>query len=233
MDPLTLERHGRRAEPDPARGAVTQLVVGGRGRTGRGVVERLVAAGAHVVVGSRSGEGGGPGVPGVAVDLAAADWPALLAGVRGVAVSVEPPYDAAGAERVMHRGVAALARAAAASGVRVVLVSQIYITRPEAYPAMAEVTRARGRGEQALRGSGARYAVVRPGWLTDEPPSGVRLEQGDTGEGSVSRATVAEACTRLLLAEDTAPVTFEIFDGAGAPEVDWPGLLGGLVPDAR
>jgi uncharacterized protein YbjT (DUF2867 family) len=211
----------------------THLVIGGRGRTGRGIVRGLLDAGSEVAVGSRSGDGAGPGVPGVAVDVAAADWPTVLDGVRGVAVSVEPPYDAAGAERVMHEGIAALARAAAAAQVRVVLVSQIYITRPEAYPAMAAVTRARGRGEQALRESGAGYAVVRPGWLTDEPLSGVRLEQGDTGDGRVSRTAVAEACTRLLLAEDTPPATFEIFDAPGPPDVDWPGLLAGLVPDPR
>ncbi len=110
--------------------------------------------------------------------------------------SVEPPYDAAGAETVLHRGAARLAAAAAAVSTPFVLVSQIYVTRPDAYPAMAAVTEARARGEQALRDSGAPHAVVRPGWLHDGPAGGVRLEQGDTGDGPVSRAPSRRRASR-------------------------------------
>jgi len=43
----------------------------------------------------------------------------------------------------------------------VVLISQIYITRPDAYPDMRDVIVARGRGEQALRSSGTPYVIIR------------------------------------------------------------------------
>jgi uncharacterized protein YbjT (DUF2867 family) len=105
-----------------------------------------------------------------------------------------------------------------------------YITRPEAYPEMADVTRARGRGEQALRRSGAPDVIVRPGWLHDEPAAGVRLEQGDTGDGRVSRDAVADACVQALLTPSARALTFEVFDGTENP-ADWPRLLAQLTPD--
>lgn len=207
------------------------LVVGGSGRTGRRVVERLRAADQEVAVLSRRPRPAA-GVAMLIGDLAdPATWPGALEGIAGVVVAVEPPYDAAGAEAVMNRGVGALAAAAAERDVRVVLISQIYVTRPQAYPAMAQVTEARARGEDALRASGADHAIVRPGWLTDEPATGVRLEQGDTGDGTTSRDTVAAASVHLLLRPACAPVTFEVFDDPVAPPVDWPAALASLVPD--
>ncbi|WP_460611579.1 NAD(P)H-binding protein, partial [Hymenobacter terrigena] len=70
--------------------------------------------------------------------------------------------------------------------------SQIYLTRPAEHPEMAERIEARARGEAALRTSGAQYTIVRPSWLHDLPADGVRVEQGDTGDGRISRAAVAD-----------------------------------------
>jgi hypothetical protein len=76
-------------------------------------------------------------------------------GIDGVVISVEPPVDRDGADALLHRGVTAVARLAAASDVQVVLVSQIYVTRAREHPEMAAIITARVRGEQALRESGA------------------------------------------------------------------------------
>lgn len=205
------------------------LVIGGAGRTGRRVVERLRARDRPVrVLSRRAAPAPTPGVETVRGDLARLE-PDVLDGVAAVVVSVEPPYDAAGADTVLHRGVADLAERAAAAAVPVVLVSQIYVTRPDAYPAMREVAAARWRGEEALRAAGGPHVVVRPGWLTDDPAGGVRLEQGDTGEGRVSRDAVADACVHAL--DLPAPrLTFEVFDAPGGPP-DWPGLLAALPAD--
>jgi hypothetical protein len=46
--------------------------------------------------------------------------------------------------------------AAALRHVHVVMVSQIYISRPEAHAEVRDIIEARGRGEQALRDSGPR-----------------------------------------------------------------------------
>jgi hypothetical protein len=80
--------------------------------------------------------------------------------------------------------------------------------------------------------SGADRAGVRPGWLTDAPAGGVRLEQGDTGDGETSRDAVAAACVHLLLRPAGPPVTFELFDDPAAPPVDWPAAVAALTPDA-
>lgn len=201
------------------------LVVGGGGRTGRRVVSRLAGGGHQATVASRTPRAGG-----VALDLSAVDaGSAVFGGYDGIVVTVEPPVDAAGADRLLHHGVAAAAGAAAKLGVPFVVVSQIYVTRPEAYPAMAEVIVARRRGEEAVRESGAAYVIVRPGWLHDGPARGARVEQGDTGDGQTSRDSVADACVAGLLYPGRAALTFELFDGA--TPIDWPATLRALEPD--
>jgi uncharacterized protein YbjT (DUF2867 family) len=201
------------------------LVVGGGGRTGKRVVSRLARGGHQAVAASRR-----PPAGGVVLDVSNADGDsAVFAGYDGIVVSVEPPSDAAGADRLLHRGVAAVAGAAARFGVPVVLVSQIYVTRPQAYPAMAEVIAARRRGEDAVRGSGASYVIVRPGWLHDGPARGTRVEQGDTGDGQTSRDNVADACVAALRHSVAARLTFELFDDQA--RVDWPSALRKLKPD--
>jgi uncharacterized protein YbjT (DUF2867 family) len=205
------------------------LVIGGAGRTGRRVADLLIEMGADVVIASRS-----PGrTPGARlVDLAKGIDPALLDGIDGVVVSVEPPADTAGAEAVLHRGVAALAQAAAGTGAQVVLLSQIYVTRTAEHPGMAGVILARARGEQVLRDSGAPYTIIRPSWLTDGPAAGVRLEQGDTGDGQVSRTAVAQAAAAALRSPAALGKTFELYDEPAAGTFDWPAAFARLTADA-
>lgn len=201
------------------------LVVGGGGRTGRRVVSRLASDGHQVAAASRR-----PPPGGVALDLTAVDaGSAVFEGYDGIVVTVEPPADAAGADRLLHRGVATAAGAAARLGVPFVVVSQIYVTRPEAYPAMAGVIAARHRGEDAVRESGAAYVIVRPGWLHDGPTPGTRVEQGDSGDGQTSRDSVADACVAALMHPGRACLTFELFDDV--TPIDWPSALRTLEQD--
>jgi uncharacterized protein YbjT (DUF2867 family) len=203
----------------------TYLVIGGAGRTGRRAADMLARDGHEVIVGSRRPHG--PRT--VTVDLARDLDPALLDRVDGVMVSVEPPTNTPGAEAVLHHGVARLARLAVARKTSVVLISQIYVTRPAQYPDMSGIIRARAAGEQALRDSGARYTILRPSWLTERPAAGVLLEQGDTGDGQVSRDTVASAAAAALLAPEANGKTFELYDGSERP--DWPALFAQLRAD--
>jgi uncharacterized protein YbjT (DUF2867 family) len=202
------------------------LVVGGAGRTGRRVVDRLRASGHQAVVASRRA-----GRVGEAFDLSTAspELP-IFDGHDGYVVSVEPPTDPVGAEALLHHGVAAAATAAARRDVPIVVVSQIYLTRPGALPGMEDITRSRARGERAVRESGARYGIIRPGWLHDDPTPGARVEQGDTGDGRTSREMVADACVHILLHRGPFGVTFELFDDTSP--VEWPTALRALVPDA-
>ncbi|GAA1972347.1 NAD(P)-binding oxidoreductase [Catenulispora subtropica] len=210
----------------------TYLVIGGSGRTGRLVVASLLERGAGVTVAGRRPHNVPSGADSAVVDLSDGFTPAQLAGYAGVVVSVEPPTDDRGSEAVMHRGVAAVGDAAAATGAHVVLVSQIYITRADEYPAMAGIITARARGEEALRTSGARYTIVRPGWLTSGPAAGVRLEQGDTGDGQTSRASVAAAAVAALGSAEATGKTFEIYDAHGGLP-DWGKEFATLVADAK
>ncbi|MFJ9364498.1 SDR family oxidoreductase [Nocardia sp. NPDC101769] len=201
------------------------LVIGGTGRTGRQAVGLLRNLGHEVVVGTRRPRD----EQSIAVDLASPLDPRLLAGVDGVIVSVEPPVDDAAADAVMNTGVGELAELAAAQKIPIVLVSQIYITRAAEHPDIAGIIRARGAGEQALRNSGAPYAIVRPSWLTNSPATGVHLEQGDRGDGRVSREIVAQAAVAALLYPESRGKTFELYDGH--TRVDWPTAFTALTAD--
>lgn len=209
------------------------LVIGGSGRTGRLVAAALLERGAGVTVAGRRPHGVPAGADSVVVDLAEGFTPAQLEGYAGVVVSVEPPTDDRGAEAVMHRGVAAVGQAAAATGAHVVLVSQIYITRARQHPEMAGIIVARARGEEALRASGARYTIVRPGWLTSAPAGGVRLEQGDAGDGQTSRASVAAAVVAAFGAVEAVGKTFEIYDDAGRELPVWGDEFAALADDVK
>ncbi|MEU0510685.1 NAD(P)H-binding protein [Amycolatopsis sp. NPDC006125] len=201
----------------------TFVVVGGAGRTGRRIGEQLASGGHRVVVASRSSE--------PPLDLTAKPDPALFAGAEGVVIVAEPPKEPDAAEAAMHGGVSAIAEIAAREDIPVVLVSQIYLTRPAEHPEMSARIEARARGEQALRESGAQYTIVRPSWLHDLPAAGVRVEQGDTGEGRVSRDAVADAVVAALFDPSASGKTFELYDDEDSPRPDWPSVFAALHPD--
>jgi uncharacterized protein YbjT (DUF2867 family) len=214
-------------------------VVGGAGRTGKLVVRRLLDLGAEVRVVSRRASR--------AHDLARdgstlfdgdiRDGSGLADALRAagaVVFSIEPGTSDSGPDRpetTMYQGVRNVL-AAASSASRFVLLSQIYVTRPD--NPMNQYGRLldwRLRGEDAVRASGMRHTVIRPGWLTGGT-SGVRLEQGDTGDGQVARTDVAEACVQALLLDSAADTTFEIYNERGKPPSNWDPLFRTLAKDS-
>lgn len=184
----------------------TVLVIGGTGRTGLHIVRKLLERHGHVRVlvrdPKRARERLGNNVNVVEGNITQADSAqAATQGTKGVVIVVESAAADDGPnnlERVHYRGTQHVIEAVA-PGTHIVLVTQIYITRPERYPEVRNIIHWRGMAEDALRRSGLPYTIVRPAWLTEGPSTGVRLEQGDTGEGQVSRAAVAEVCVRALL----------------------------------
>jgi uncharacterized protein YbjT (DUF2867 family) len=218
-------------------------VVGGAGRTGRLVAEELLAAGVEVRVASRSATR-------TATDLVARgaaafdvdvrqDGPSLaaaLADTAAVVYSVEPGTANSGPNRpetTMYQGVQhVLAHCAAPT--RFVLVSSIYVTRSEhQFNEWGRLLDWRLRGEDAVRASGLPYTVVRPGWLVnDRSRRGVRLEQGDRGDGQITRADVARACVQALVCTQAIGVTFELFNRSSGPApADWEPLFAKLTRD--
>jgi uncharacterized protein YbjT (DUF2867 family) len=212
------------------------VLVVGTGDLGRRVIRKLIERGAREVRAfSRHPRGpeGARLVPGDVTDPEGVL--AAMEGVGGVVIAVESAYsddDLNGPERVHHGGTRNVV-AAAGDGAHVVLITQIYVTRPRTAPGMASIIAARRRAEAAVRDSGLPYTIVRPGWLTNDPgrQRGVRLEQGDTGEGRVSREDVAEVCVQALLYEEARDKTFEVYNGTDEPPSDWASLFAALKAD--
>lgn len=118
------------------------LIVGGTGKTGRRVVERLTAQGVPVRIGSRSGS--------PAFDWEnSATWATALEGVSAAYITYYPDLAVPGAAKAIGD----LARLAVRRGVkRLVLLSGR--GEPEAR-----------RAEQALQNSGADWTIVRASWF--------------------------------------------------------------------
>ena len=218
-------------------------VVGGAGRTGRLVAADLLAAGAEVRVASRSATrtatdlvAGGATAFDVDVRRDGPGLAAALTGAAAVVYTVEPGTANSGSNRpetTMYQGVRHVLAHCSAS-TRFVLVSSIYVTRPEhQFNEWGRLLDWRLRGEDAVRASGLPYTVVRPGWLLDDRSGrAVRLEQGDQGDGQVTRVDVARACVQALVCPSAIGVTFELYNRSGPAPADWEPLFATLTKDA-
>jgi uncharacterized protein YbjT (DUF2867 family) len=163
---------------DSARKAT--LVLGGTGKTGRRVVQRLQARGIPVRVGSRSGE------PPFDWEKPAT-WARALAGVEAVYVSYYPDLTVPGAVET----VGSFAELAVRSGVaRQVLLSGR--GEPEAE-----------RAEQAMRDSGAELTILRSTWFAQNFSEDYMLEHVLSGVVALPAADVPEP---FVDADDIADV---------------------------
>jgi uncharacterized protein YbjT (DUF2867 family) len=173
------------------------LVLGGTGKSGRRVAERLWARGLPVAVGSRSGT-----PPFDWEDRAT--WAPVLRGARAAYVSYQPDLAAPGAPEA----VGALAAEAAAAGVeRLVLLS--------------------GRGEEEAQRSEAAAAeagvdltVVRASWFAQNFSEGHLLEPvmagelalpvGDVPEPFIDLADIADVAVAALTEDGHAGRVYEV-----------------------
>ncbi len=91
------------------------------------------------------------------------------------------------------------------------------------------------RGEDLLRASFLRHAIIRPCALTESTePQTLQFAQGDTLKGQVSRLAIAELCVAALKWPEAGGKTFEV--GASSSEdggnrAAWPFLLKQLAYD--
>jgi uncharacterized protein YbjT (DUF2867 family) len=127
------------------------------------------------------------------------------------------PGSGAERKRTMDLGGAKkLIEAARAEGIRrYVMVSAMGAANPpaEGGDVFGEYLRAKAEADRALAQSGLDFTIVRPGSLTNEPPTGL-IEVGmDLGRGEVSRADVAATLAAVLAAENTSGKTFELLAG--------------------
>jgi uncharacterized protein YbjT (DUF2867 family) len=183
----------------------TILVLGGTGKTGRRIIQRLQARGRPVRVGTPSAT-----PPFDWTDEAT--WPRALDGVESVYVTYSPDLAVPGAAEA----VGTFADVALARGVRrLVLLSG----RNE------EGAR---RGEQALRQSGADWTIVRSAFMAQNFNEGFFLESILAGE--VAFPAGEDLAEPFIDADDIADVAVAALTGEGHVgqlyEVTGPRLLG-------
>ncbi len=219
----------------PSMKGETVVVAGATGRTGKVVVQLLLAQGAKVRGFSRKIDEARTAVPGV-------EW--VAADVRdpksldGIAKGADRMVIALGSnsfrdpsnkpEEVDDAGVARLAALAKAANLKhVVLVSSAGVTRAQPgeerfAKLMYGVMTAKLRGEDSLRRSGVPYTVLRPVGLWDKPPGeyGIAFVPGDPPiSAMISRADVAAVAVQALVDPAARNKTLVILNAA-QPQVD-------------
>ena len=194
------------------------LVAGASGKTGRLVVEQLLARGEQVKALVRRED--------AAAELAALGAETVVADLTGDVAHTLPGCDAAvfaaGAgmsgdpEEVDNRGAVKLLEAAEAQGVsRFVMISSLGTGYPERMPEMlGPYLKAKHKAEQALEASRLSYTIVKPGGLTDAAGTGnVTLAPVLNQSGMIARADVAAVVVEALLAELALKTSFEVVSG--------------------
>lgn len=167
--------------------SIDVVVTGGTGKTGRRVVRQLESAGVSVRPVSRSSEH-----PFDWEDPRT--WAPAVEGARAVYV--------APAEGTMS--VPAFVALARRIGVeQLVLLSARGITTPGYYDDQEQVTRGLLLNEVAVRESGLRYTILRPGWFAQNFDEGAFRPDVDAGELALP---TADGSAAFIDAEDIAAV---------------------------
>lgn len=173
-------RHRARAieavfvSPQPNPDRTTVAVAGGTGFVGRAIVHELYRRGHRIIVITRGGEAARGDLPdGVEIRVAdvtrAETLSAALSGVEALVISfafdnspMEAPRRGQTFAAVDAAGTGNLVAAAKAAGVRRLL----YLSGAGAAPdARRHWFRAKWRAEEAVRGSGLRWTIIRPTWI--------------------------------------------------------------------
>ena len=113
-------------------------------------------------------------------------------------------------------GAVKLIEAAKEEGVRrYVMVSAMGACHPpaEGGDVFGEYLRAKAEADRTLSSSGLAFTIVRPGRLTDDPPTGA-VEVGERLQrGNIPRADVAAVLVAVLDSEDAIGKTFDLITG--------------------
>jgi uncharacterized protein YbjT (DUF2867 family) len=116
---------------------------------------------------------------------------------------------------VDYGGAVKLIEAARAEGIRRYLMISAMgaADPPEGGEVFGEYLRAKAAADRKLVESGLEYTIVRPGSLTDDPPTGL-VKVGDALEqGQIPRADVAAVLLACLDSRHTIDSTFELIGG--------------------
>lgn len=210
----------------------TVLVAGASGKTGREILNLLRTTDLRVRAMTRDPEtvprlerlGADEVIVGDLLHQADADRAVRDVDAVLCAVGTRPGPNALTGEFVDGQGVVNLVDAAIEEGVeRFVFESSLGVGNAKkgfSLPArllIAPILRAKDEAETHLRGSGLTYTILRPGGLTNGPPSGeiVVGEGGDSVSGRISRADVARLMVAAPFTPDAKNRTFEVVSREG------------------
>jgi uncharacterized protein YbjT (DUF2867 family) len=200
------------------------VVAGGHGQIAL-QLEKLVSQDGHEVVGLiRSTEQArdleDAGAQWAVVDLEDTDVEAMTEVVRGAdavvfAAGGGGDGNAARKETVDKGAAIMLADAAQAAGVRRYLMVSAMGTEnadPDSDEVFQVYLRAKQAADDDVRSRDLDWTVVRPGRLTDDPPTG-QVQLGELQRGSVTRGDVAHVLAEALEHDNTIGKTFDVVNG--------------------
>ena len=173
------------------------------------------------------------GIP-VQIDLEAVDAPTLALDLRGIdavvfAAGAGPGSTAERKLTVDRDGAILLADAAVQAGIRrYVLISAMSADDfdPDSDDVFQVYLKAKSEADANVRARDLDWTIVRPGGLTDDPPTGKVQLATTTGRGSIPRADVAALIAELLATGGGVGVQFEAISG----EVPVPEAVAALKP---
>lgn len=205
------------------------IVIGGGGRTGSLVVEKLVAAGHQVVATIRSPKHMAPmvkrGAETVMLDLDKSTGPDFQAVFKGADAIVFAAGSATGESSALDRtGTVKTVRAAESAGVkRYLTISSIGASTGMKLAGewnteeMRDYYKQKRAANKHLRESGLDYTIVEPGELTDGKGTGkVTISEAAIDEGSIDRADVAAVIVELLATKKSIGKAFQLVGGKTA-----------------
>jgi uncharacterized protein YbjT (DUF2867 family) len=197
---------------------VARVVVAAAGRTGS-LVARFARRRGHEVRGLQRLD----------------DARAVTEAVRGADAVVLIPRSG-DAERHAHAAAVSLTETARrlAPGSHIVLVTSFAVGHGAAHP-LNRFASLPGRraAERTVRASGLPWTIVRPTWLTDDPPGAhaVTLTQDPYADGMLARADLAAALVAAVEQPAAHRKTFALFNQPGEPADDWATAFAALAPD--
>ncbi len=201
------------------------VIAGGHGQIAL-IVERLLTEAGHEAVGivrsaDQTADLAAVGAETLVLDLEHVDLEALAAALAGAdavvfAAGGGPSSGAARKLTVDRDAAVLLADAAARAGIRrYVMISAISADSfdPESDEVFQVYLRAKSEADTALRSRDLDWTIIRPGGLTDDPPTG-RVQVAETaGSGSIPRADVAAVVVEVLLSGAAVRAQFELVSG--------------------
>ncbi|XP_071720319.1 uncharacterized protein At2g34460, chloroplastic [Rutidosis leptorrhynchoides] len=229
------------------------FVAGATGKTGKRIVEQLLAKGFAVKAGVRDAEKAKSIFPNQDQDLQfvkadVTDGSEKLADAIGddsdaviCATGFQYSLDLLAPWKVDYYGTVNLVDACRKVGVsRFILVSSILVNGAAmgqllnpAYVvlnAFGLVLVAKLQAEQYIRKSGINYTIIRPGGLKNDPPNGnIVMEPEDVlFQGSISRDQVAEVAVEALIHPQSSYKVVEIIASTETPKKSFEELFGSI-----